>query len=129
YGLNLTFPGGGESWHAGSQRNITWTSAGVDNVQLQYSTNNGASWPNITNSTPAASGSYLWTVPSTATTLGKIRIRSTALGANVWADTSDGNFTISMLSVTGIGGQNLVAGDAYNVTWSSANLSGHNVKL
>jgi hypothetical protein len=70
--VRVTAPNGGESYAAGSSQTITWTSAAVSNVKLEY-TLDGAAWTQITASTPAAAGSYSWTVPSTASTAAKVR--------------------------------------------------------
>ena len=65
--LNITSPVGGESWQAGVQRNITWSSSNVNNVKLEYSTNNGTGWISITASIIAGLGTYAWTVPTPST--------------------------------------------------------------
>jgi endonuclease/exonuclease/phosphatase family metal-dependent hydrolase len=60
--VRITAPNGGESYTAGSSQTITWTSAAVADVKLEY-TLDGTAWTQITASTPAAPGSYGWTVP------------------------------------------------------------------
>ncbi len=91
--LSLTSPNGGENWQVGSVRNISWTSSGISNVKLEFTTDNGASWSTIIASTAASTGSYSWTIPNTPTTQAKVRI-SDAVNASV-NDLSDGLFTIS----------------------------------
>src|SRR2546427_11400638 len=56
--LTLTALNGGETWIVGESRNITWTRTGsIANVKLEYSTDGGATYPNvIAASTPAAAG-------------------------------------------------------------------------
>ena len=62
--LHLTSPNGWEIWKSGWQRNITWTSENISNVNLYYSTNNGGSdWNTIATNIDASSGSYNWTIP------------------------------------------------------------------
>jgi len=61
--LTLTAPNGGETWSVGEKKNITWSSFNVSNVKLLYSINAGQSYSTIVSSTPAATGSYEWTVP------------------------------------------------------------------
>ena len=61
--LTVSTPNGGESWEASTTQNITWTSENVDNVKLEYSTNNGTDWTDIVASIDATAGSYAWTVP------------------------------------------------------------------
>jgi len=70
----VTSPNGGEQWQNGALKNITWTSAVVTNVKIDYSTNNGANWVNVVASTPASSGTYVWTVPNTPSANCKVLI-------------------------------------------------------
>jgi endonuclease/exonuclease/phosphatase family metal-dependent hydrolase len=86
-------PNGGESWAGGSSQPITWTSSGVSNVKLEYTTD-GSTWTLISASTPASAGSYTWVVPGTATTAAKVRV-SDAASASV-TDTSNAAFTITV---------------------------------
>src|SRR5206468_446209 len=74
--LTITAPNGGEAWTTGSSQSITWTKTGtIANVKLEYSTDGGATYPNlITSSTPATAGSYAWTVPDLASTNVKVRV-------------------------------------------------------
>jgi len=89
--VTVTSPNGGESWAGGSAHNITWTSSGVTNVKLEYTTD-GSTWSTITASTAASAGSYAWTVPSSATTTAKVRVTDTASAAS---DASNAAFTIT----------------------------------
>jgi endonuclease/exonuclease/phosphatase family metal-dependent hydrolase len=93
--VTVTSPNGGESWAGGSVQNVTWTSSGVTNVKLEY-TLNGSTWSVITASTPAAGGSYAWTVPSSATTAAKVRVTDAA--AATVTDASNAAFTITVPS-------------------------------
>lgn len=78
----------------GSAHNVTWTSANVANVKLEY-TLDGTTWTLITASTAASAGSYAWTVPSTASTAAKVRVTDAASTAS---DVSDAAFTITTAS-------------------------------
>jgi len=92
--VTVTAPNGGETLTGGASTNITWSSTGtIANVSLDYSTNGGTSWTSITTSTPN-DGSQAWTVPSTATTQGRVRV-SDASNAAV-TDQSNANFTITV---------------------------------
>ena len=93
--VTVTSPNGGESWAGGSSRAITWTSSLVANVKLEY-TLDGTTWSVITASTPAAAGSYAWTVPNTATSAAKVRV-SDAASALV-SDASNAAFAITVAS-------------------------------
>ena len=95
--VTVTAPNGGESWAGGSTQNVTWTSAGVANVKLEY-TLDGTAWSTIVASTAASAGSYAWTVPATASTAARVRV-SDAANAAV-SDASDAAFTVTVATST-----------------------------
>lgn len=118
--LTLTKPNGGESWFGGSNQSITWTSTGgMENVRLEYSINNGATWTEIIHATPN-DGSHTWVVPNTPTTQALVRISDAADGAP--ADVSDAPFTIanSTLTLTSPNGGEIWTGESVKkIAWSS----------
>ncbi|WNG43035.1 endonuclease [Archangium minus] len=91
-GITVTSPNGGESWAGGSTHAITWTASGVTNVKVEY-TLNGSTWTTLTSSTSASTGSYTWTVPSSATTTARVRVSDASNSATT--DTSNAAFTIT----------------------------------
>ena len=92
--VQVTLPNGGEIWQQGTVHPITWTSYALTNVKIEYSTNNGAAWTTIIASTPAAGGSYSWSVPSTPSASCLVRISDAANAAT--NDVSNSVFTISL---------------------------------
>jgi len=55
-----------DQWLAGEQYAITWSSVGVDNVDIEYTTNAGSTWNAIVSSIFSTNGdenTYNWTVP------------------------------------------------------------------
>ncbi len=92
-GITVTSPNGGESWAGGSAHTITWSASGVTSVKVEYSLNGGSTWSTLTSSTSASSGSYAWTVPSSASTTARVRV-SDAADASV-TDSSNASFTIT----------------------------------
>ena len=122
--VTLTTPNGGENWISFNQQNITWISQNITNVSIEYSTNNGGNWTSVISSTPAAAGSYNWTVPNTPSTQCLVRISDASnLSIN---DVSDNVFTItSSLTVTAPnGGENwLGTYSQHNITWTSQNIT------
>ncbi|HNY15250.1 MAG TPA: Ig-like domain-containing protein, partial [Bacteroidales bacterium] len=93
--VTLTYPAGGETFYAGSPTTFTWTSANITNVKIEvWSPDNSRTytWNPITASTPAAAGTFAFTVPSDLYygTQYKIRI-SDASNAAVYSES--GNFT------------------------------------
>src|SRR5439155_4224685 len=91
--LTLTAPNTGEVWVVGSSQNITWTKTGtINNVKLEYSTDNFVTPVTIVPSTGAALGTYSWLVPDLASTNVKVRVTNTA-DTTVFDD-SNSAFTI-----------------------------------
>ncbi len=92
--LTVTAPNGGETLSAGAATNITWTSVGtIANVKLDYSIDAGTTWTTIIASTPN-DGTQAWTVPSAATTQGRVRVSDAAVATTY--DISNANFTITV---------------------------------
>lgn len=90
--LAVTYPNGAERWEAGKQVFIGWNSENIISANLEYSTDNGATWIPIASSVPAANKKYTWTVPATVSTQALVRITD-ADDANV-KDISNHPFTI-----------------------------------
>jgi lysophospholipase L1-like esterase len=62
--ISLIFPKGGETFQPGSSEQIKWTSRNVQNVGIEYSTDNGKEWNIITSSFPGFLGNYNWSIPN-----------------------------------------------------------------
>ncbi len=127
--VTLTAPNGGQSLVAGSTTSITWTSTAITNVKLEYSSNNGSSWPVIAASTNAAADTYTWTIPAVTSSQCLVRV-SDASNATV-NDVSDAVFTILQPQVTLTapnGGELWIIGSQCTITWESSNLDSVRVK-
>jgi hypothetical protein len=101
--LTLNSPNGGEDWKAGSSHAVTWTATdavGVTGVDLAWSGDGGASYPNPIAAGLANSGSFTWQVPDLVS--GTVRVRATARDAanNSAGDASNANFAISRWLIT-----------------------------
>jgi hypothetical protein len=124
--LTVLTPNGGENLDAGSEYNITWTSSGLNNIIIDYSANNGQTWLYI-DKVPADNGSYIWTVPGTPSEMCLVRVSGADSDENP-SDVSDGVFTISDPSQAFIevftpnGGESLIGGSNYEITWTSSGL-------
>jgi len=92
YVINLISPNGGEIWQNGTSKLIQWSSIGINNVKLEYSSDSGNSWNVIQNSVPALNYSYNWTLPNFSSVNCKIRISDAASPSNY--DVSDSTFTV-----------------------------------
>ncbi|MCE1190273.1 MAG: T9SS type A sorting domain-containing protein [Ignavibacteria bacterium] len=119
-GVALDAPVGGESWQIGTIHNILWESANVTNVKLEYTTDNGTTWSTIIASTPAAAGTYAWTVPNTASTNCKVRVSDAANAASNSA--SPAVFSIIQPLPFGIitpnGGETWYVTTNQNISWN-----------
>ncbi len=129
--ITVLTPNGGEQWYSGSSDNILWKSTNIENVKIEYSINNGASWNTIVESAPST-GFYAWkNIPDVNSLLCKIRISDAKdeipsdVSDDVFSITNKGNQLIKVTSPNG--GESLTAGGSYNIHWSAAGIE--NVKI
>jgi hypothetical protein len=74
--ITVTSPAGGETWRARTVRVLRWRSTGLPvtaRLNIQLSTNGGASWTTIFTNTLNA-GVQVWTVPAKPTAQARIRV-------------------------------------------------------
>lgn len=103
--LTVTSPNGGEVWSTGTQHDITWSSEYVENVKIELSLTNGASWTTIFDST-VSTGIYSWLVNAPQSSIqSRIKI-SNLLDPNVY-DISDEVFSIQFISDLDEGSNNI----------------------
>ena len=94
--ITVTSPNGGEVWPTGTLQNITWSSESVENVKIELSLTNGASWTTIVDST-GSTGIFPWLVNASQSSIqSRIRI-SNLLDQNIY-DVSDEVFSIQFIS-------------------------------
>ncbi|MFA6024848.1 MAG: LamG-like jellyroll fold domain-containing protein [Ignavibacteriaceae bacterium] len=141
--LAVTSPNGGERLRAKSTVQITWNiseivnpkahkinsgeeqttaNAPIQNVKIEYTSDNGTSWNSVINTISATAKNYNWNVPVIESKVCKIRIVD--VDDSTHADTSDGVFEIynPKLTVTSPnGGENLKGGAEYEITWKNQN--------
>ncbi len=113
--LILLSPNGGEVWAANTIKNISWLGSGIATLIIDYSTNAGSEWINIT-STDASAGNYAWQVPATYSNQVLVRIASSD---NVFSDISNGVFEIYSSNITLLPGEIAIVG--YNFSNSVPN--------
>jgi len=99
-------PSNSEHWVAGSVQAITWTVTDAEGIaanglSIEYSTDLGANWLPVASGL-ANTGSYDWTIPSTPTTQGVVRVTALDVHANAGQGTSTISrpFTIQGTSTT-----------------------------
>ncbi len=106
--IKLTIPNGGETLQAGDITQVTWTGAGSNYIQLQYSTNSGDTWNTFISSLNGSQGSFDWHIPNTPST--ECLVRAFYRDDPVICDTSDATFSIN--------GTTMV--DSFQVVWGMA---------
>lgn len=62
--LDLTSPQGGEDIEGYGTFDITWDSEIINDVKIEFSSNNGQNWSTIEGSVSASSSPYSWSVPN-----------------------------------------------------------------
>lgn len=86
-------PDGGEALVADSNTTITWQNTGtIADVTVEYSTNNGSSWSNVSPSNVGNSGSCAWLTPVVDSNECLVKV-SSVISASLF-DTSNNLFTI-----------------------------------
>ncbi|MCF8457826.1 MAG: hypothetical protein K9H62_18005 [Bacteroidales bacterium] len=119
--ITVTSPNGGEVFAGNSTHFITWTTSGLINfVEIWYSTDGGNIWDYIDDYS-LNDGEYEWNVPNVSTTNALIKINEVYNTSVV--DVSDSTFTINEVIpiqvTTPNGGETLIGGSTYNITWIS----------
>jgi hypothetical protein len=131
YNSNITVlsPNGGENWRAGTKKTISWESTNIDNVTIDYTTNNGGTWNNIVSSVPAANKSYEWVIPADISSSScKIKI-SNSIAPNVY-DVSNAVFSINRATIqisSPLGGENWRISTNHYIAWQGNNLQAVNI--
>ena len=118
--INITSPNGGECWLIDSIQKITWTSSNsIDSINIKYSINGGSNWSTVIDSIPD-NGSFDWTIPTVNSKKCLVKIVDID---DYPDDVSDDFFTICsegyMILLTPNGGECLIAGDEYEITWKA----------
>ncbi|MBI5020954.1 MAG: T9SS type A sorting domain-containing protein [Ignavibacteriales bacterium] len=90
--LSLTYPNSGEIFAGGFAESITWKQRFLEQVKLEFSSNNGINWTLIADNIPAQQQSFSWTPPDTSTTEALIRIVD--MDSGLLIDSSDMPFSI-----------------------------------
>jgi photosystem II stability/assembly factor-like uncharacterized protein len=100
-------PNGGEVFASGNTEQIIWSATSVNRVAIDYSPDGGMSWLVVAADLPPSPGIYPWSVPTSATGSGLVRVRDSAQPAVF--DLSDGPFTIAGLTISVAESWNLVS--------------------
>ena len=127
--LKMVAPIGGETWEAGSAKEIKWFSSGLDSVKIEYTTDNGNHWNLIAVDTKNT-GIYYWDpLPNTPSTLSKVRIMDAKDGDPSTESTNTFDITPEpkLRVISPNGGETLLSGGNRKIEWISENIA--NVKI
>jgi hypothetical protein len=76
--LLLTNPERSTVWIENSNEQIRWSSRGIEELRIEYTTDDGTIWSTIAETVDAALGEYTWSVPGEPSTTVRIRISDQA---------------------------------------------------
>ena len=99
--VTVTDPNGGEQLIGQDVVEITWSASdnvGVTGIDILLSWDGGMTYPDSIASDEPNDGSFMWTVPDTASTTSRIRVIAKDAAGLAWYDDSDGDFSIDPLS-------------------------------
>ncbi len=91
--LEILSPNGGESFLAGDTTSIEWSASAVNNVNIFFSSDNGANWSEVISFYPAGTGQYVWSVPEVSSSECLVLIEDSDNAAI--QDMSNGVFSVS----------------------------------
>ncbi len=91
--VSVVAANGGETWAAGSTRDITWTSAGMVMARVEYRVGPGDPWIEVA-VVPGYYGRASWTLPYVSTGTARVRVSDAFDGTP--SDESNADFTIAL---------------------------------
>ena len=120
-GLLVLTPNGGQELIDNTVYQITWQTTGmIDDVVIEYSTNNGSDWTGVEPANTGNTGSYDWLVPVEPSAQCLVKV-SDLTNPGI-SDISDATFTILPPQITILtpnGGESLHSGNICQVTWDT----------
>ncbi len=124
--VTIANPNGGEKLIIGSQYNIDFSSTHESDFKIEYQWEPGTNWIFLTTiNNTSGNSSYSWTIPNTPSVNCQVKVSD--LNTSTIFDESDAVFTIQTGPLLTLnqpnGGENLVAGDDYNIRWTSRDVA------
>ena len=104
--ISVLSPNGGENILAGSNYDISWLAENTDSVKIEYTSDSGVSWYQITDGC-LNTGSFTWEVPNTSST--NCRIKISSADNQLIFDESNSSFIIYRMQFNVYSGWNLVS--------------------
>ncbi len=120
-GVKLKNPNGGEKLFMGLNYIVNWDAVGINYLTLQYSSDRGSSWTDLTISQDPLSSFYQWTVPTNPSN--DYLFRTTDSDRSLLSDTSDQTFSVvGLLLKKPMGGEDFLAGTYQEIEWQSTQM-------
>jgi len=134
--VNMTYPDASSIvWNIGTEETITWNATGlVTPVKIEYSTNNGTAWTELTSTHVGVDGanSYPWTIPGSLNSEQcLIRVSDARVAFPLVTDTSANMFSIrpAITISAPVSGDNVPASGTVPLRWSVTGTSITQVNL
>jgi hypothetical protein len=122
--ITVNTPNGGENWAVGSSKMIAWATEGITGrVNILLSRNNGSTWTTLFSNTPN-DGNQAWTVTGPASAQAKIKITSVSTSGVFDVSNAVFNIVQSITVISPNGGETMVAGSTWNISWTSTGITG-----
>ncbi len=119
--IQLNSPNGGEIWNPGTPQTILWQNNGVNEIDIEFSQDNGMTWIPVAEKVSAAAASFPWQAPDIESVACKMRI--TDSNNQYIADESNLVFSVvskSLVLQNPNGGEKLMVDSVYTIKWQSA---------
>ena len=117
--VTVSNPNGGEVWYVDESKTISWSESNSSGLfNLDYSTDNGASWTALASNYSGTS--YSWTIPNTPSANCLVRVIDA--NDNPVQDVSNSEFTIAVpfISITSPNGGEILEGcESYAINWQN----------
>ncbi len=120
--ITVISPNGNEMWFSATTETIVWDFNNATNVTIEVTYDDGLSWDTLAENIPASQLEYDWYIPSTPSSLCRIRISDVAVGLT---DVSDDPFTIPSPNIAisyPNGGEVFEAGSGQYIQWQNADV-------
>lgn len=115
--LDVIVPNGNVTWSSGTNRTISWRTINVDSIKLEFSLDYGDNWMLISESIPASSLSFNWTVPDIG--FSELLIRATDVSSSLVYDVTDSVVSVvpGLTILSPNGGELLSFGSLCDIRW------------
>ncbi len=130
--IAITSPNGGEAWLNGELHTIKWNANLIENVKIELSVDNGATWETVDDSYPNT-GEFFWIINIPMYSASEeCLIKISDVTDSIVYDISNEAFTIEPVGITVIspnGGEVWLNGSIQNITWISENLGSSYLRI